>query len=250
MSGKLRRGWAAAWVAAMFGGANLAPLAPAQQAHSDDYTLSEWTLVQGARQELGSPTVQAVITLAPAHGNQSHARTSGDYVASFNFLTDEFGVAIGDPDAPFFRSLVNTTTVTLAWKPSPDEGSALFDGYRVKILASPQASQPLMEFETPNPSLKIEGVVSGVKLYATVETFWRRVSSSPTVTIQFVTTENRARGDVDGNGLTDGRDLVDALFAVNSRALPGHSAAADLDVDGVVDGGDLDRIVAQIGWIE
>ena len=222
-------------------------VASTQQSSSENFTVSEWVLVQGENTGLEGEEVAVSVYVAPPIGGEAKSRVSSDYMISANFPTDVFAISVLPPRRPYYSEHFDSRNVELAWSASEDEGSPHFEGYRVTLFDTAESDEILEQVTTSTRSVPIE-LAPGDKQFAKIEAFCGPHTSSPTVRIMFVSTENQPQGDVDGNGRTDGSDFVDALFALNIQKSTGYNAAADIDDDGVVDGDDLAVIAGQMGW--
>ena len=219
-----------------------------QRPTSGSYEIPEWTWVQAQDTRPAGIQYRAQPTVAHPVGNQAK---STSFVTSFNFLTDEFEFLLAPPTQPFFAELHSPTSVLVRWTESIDTHLGLVDGYEIKIYEAWNAPDPTATLYVAGgttASHALHGLTPGTKQYAAVEaTNTSGVHSAPSPRIMFVTTAGQATGDVNGDGITDGLDLIDALFALGVGSAPGHNAAADINGNMIVDQSDVDAVIANLG---
>jgi len=219
-----------------------------QRPASGSYEIPEWTWVQAEDTRPAGGQYRAQPTVANPVGGQTKSKS---FVTSFNFLTDEFEFLLAPPTQLFFAELHSPTSVLVRWTESVDTHLGLVDGYEIKVYEAWNAADPTATLYVAGgttASHPLDGLAPGRKQYATVEaTNTSGVHSAPAPRIMFVTTAGQATGDVNGNGITDGLDLIDALFALGVGSAPGHNAAADINGDMIVDQSDVEVVIAYLG---
>jgi hypothetical protein len=242
----------------------LVSVAGAQQAESPSYQLSEWTLAAGGSETPSGPSLQISAVINDATGQEARSTNGAaplrqNYIVSTNFLTDDFGVRLSAPENPYYSIHFDSESIELRWEASAEELIGGITGYLVQFFDALGVPSSLPEQTFVGSVVTIEGIEPGVEHYASIRPFFGEVDGPETRVfgpraplIRFVTTTNQPEGDVNGDGVTDGTDFVEALFAFNREGQTGHNAAADLvppgDPDGVVDMNDLDEIRQNMGW--
>ena len=135
----------------------------------------------------------------------------------------------------------------LAWAPPPDIAAA--NGYRLRRYATPYRNTVPLERDLPNTAVTAQvPLILGTSYFDLVVVRGAGVQSLPTRLVKVSTTTNHAAGDVNGDNLVDGRDLMDVLAAFGSHAGETEwNPSADCNGDGVVNGDDVVRVTINLG---
>jgi len=262
-------GWRIGWgrslllVSAHFG---LITAGVAQQAASSSFRLTEWTLAAGGTETPSSDSMEISAVINDATGQEarstnSSASLSSNYIVSTNFLTDDFEMSLSAPENPFFGAHLGPDSVQLIWNPSAEDSIGGISGYYVRFFdgLGVSSSSTLPDQTITGSTITIDGLVPGVEHFVLIWPYFgddfgsdNRTYGPPSPVIRFITTANQEKGDVNGDGCTDGTDFIETLFAFNREGATGHNAAADVvpfgSPDGVIDMNDLDEIREKLGW--
>lgn len=223
---------------------------PPPQSGSANFRLSEITYAQGEKsRELHAGTVKVASEVIGADlGGQAK---SWSYLLSADILTEDFSLFLERPvDLGLTSTTAAGTVKTFQWQMPPDADFA--DGYRLQVFSSPNRQlPPLTEFEI-TPATVVNATLTmpqGSPLYVHIRSFRGLVESSPSYLVLVPYTNDADQGDTNGDGRTDGADLVDALMAVGSvPGDPSWNPGADLDGNLTVNWNDVDQIAARLGW--
>ncbi len=221
------------------------------QTGSPSFELTETIYCQGSEsQTLTSNLVESnAQTVAPDFGGNAK---SNSYLLAASFLTEEFSLSLETPYSLSQNSFgANSMSREFVWSPASD--TQFVDGFRLQVYATPDRNSPQTDsYDIASPSATTGSIPisPGETCFVDLVSYkGTSVESAPTEMVKVSHSFNASQGDANGDGVTDGADLIDALASFGSmQGTTGWNPGADLDGNGQINQNDIDKIAQKMGW--
>lgn len=219
-------------------------------AFSQSYRVSEVVSAHGAESQLlgGNQYESYSQTIAPDLGGQAK---SWSFLLSANVLTEEYSLFL---DPPPFLALMSQGAGgpdrAFVWQAPGD--AQFSEGYRLKIYSEPNGLFPPEQTFTFTPSSSVGGTITYFMeepRFAELVSFRGAKESSATKMVLVPYSLNVANGDANGDGVTNGLDLAQVVFSIDT--LPGQlgwNPGADQNGDGRISSFDVLAVSSLMGW--
>lgn len=170
-------------------------------------------------------------------------------ILSANLLTDRFQLMLMAPPLLVVSDPLSRQAMALSWTQTPS--MTLAEGYRLRVYTGPSrsGSPQVLEYAGYTATTGSVNIGSQGSVYVDAVAYRGATVSDPTEMVKVTFTSRRDVGDCNGDGMVDGKDLMEVLAASGTQpSVAGWNPAADCNGDGQINASDVTVVSQNMGW--